>query len=266
MSKYITNQINQDGLGSQYQRIICTILYADFCNKEFVYNKPDLKYVYEEEANYIENIMNISNHFKSVNDIDKSQLEIADLSIIYSIFNNNIDYFINSKIMKKIIYIFKENKNINILDNNYNHIAIHIRRPSLHKNIDIPEHHGLNNVKNMNLQELVNVNKDFPRFIHDDYYLDVINKIRNKYTSKKNIFHIMSEGNIEDFKDYVSEDVVFHLNENLNDTLTIMVISDILVMSNSSFSYVAALLNENKIIYQDFWHIKGTNWLKISDI
>ena len=266
MSKYVTNQINQDGLGSQYQRIICTILYADFYSKEFVYTKPDLKYVYGEEDNYVENIMNISKFFKSVEEIDKTLLEVVNFWDAYSTLDNNIDYFMNSSILKKIINIFKENKNINILDNKYNNIVIHIRRPSLHKNIDIPEHHGLNDVKNMNLQDIVNINKDFPRFTDNHYYLDIINKIRNKYTSKQNIFHIVSEGNIDFFKDFFADDVIFHLNENLNDTLLIMVLSDILVMSNSSFSYAAALLNENKIIYQKFWHKKASHWLISNEI
>jgi hypothetical protein len=266
MSKYITNQINQEGFGAQYQRIICTILYAYFLNKEFVYTKPNLSVVYEEESNFIESIMNLSKFFKSVDDIDKSQLEIADIGTVFSIFDKNIDNFINSDTMKKIISIFKENKKLYLLDNKYNNIVIHIRRPSIHKNIDIPKHHGMNDVKNMNVEDIVNINKEFPRFTLDDYYLDIINKLRNKYTSKKNKFHIVSEGKIDTFKNFIADDVTFHLNKDLSETITLMVISDIFVMSNSSFSYVAALLNENEIIYQDFWHIKASHWLTPSDI
>jgi hypothetical protein len=38
--------------------------------------------------------------------------------------------------------------------------------------------------------------------------------------------------------------------------------SDILVMSKSSFSYSAALLNENIVYYpKDFWHKKASHWI-----
>jgi hypothetical protein len=261
---FITNQMNPEGFGSQYQRIVYTILYADFLNKEFVYSKPNLNIVYDdEECEYIENIMNISKFFKSVDEIDQSNLEICDFNTARNVIESNIDYYAKSDTMKKIIYMFKENKKIDIFDNTCNNVCIHIRRPSLHKNIDLPAHHNFD-VKNNNLQTIVNIS---PRFTLDDYYLSIISTIRNSYTSKKNIFHIVSEGSIENFKNFISDDIIFHLNKDLNETMVLMATSDMFVMSNSSFSYIGALLNENKIIYKEgFWCPKVSHWLIPADI
>jgi hypothetical protein len=39
-----------------------------------------------------------------------------------------------------------------------------------------------------------------------------------------------------------------------------MISSDILVMSKSSFSYVAALLHQGLVIYEPFWHRPMGHW------
>ena len=48
------------------------------------------------------------------------------------------------------------------------------------------------------------------------------------------------------------------------DTFMGMVNSDILVTSASSFSYIAAFLNEGEIYYKKFWHPPMEKWI-VSD-
>ena len=60
--KKATNEIQNDGFGSQYQYIICALVYCDIHQMEFIYTPTDFKTVYENEADNIENIMNIKNY------------------------------------------------------------------------------------------------------------------------------------------------------------------------------------------------------------
>ena len=95
----------------------------------------------------------------------------------------------------------------------------------------------------------------------DSYYLNLINTIREKYIDKPLKFHIYSQGNENNFNMYKNNDTVFHLNESVQDTFTGLVYGDILVMSRSSFSYIAALLSNGIIYYEKFWHPPLYNWI-----
>ena len=264
MTKYYTNELRNTGFGSQYQTLIYCILYAEVhCNGEFIYTKPDLNSIYEDEAEKYENIMNISKFYKSSTDFNEN-LEVIDFQKSREIVEGNLDYFLDSETMKKLNFLFKQNKNVDIYDKNFNNIAIHIRRVSLHLNVDIRDgpKEGWDPTT-MSLNELMNATK---RFSPDSYYLNIINSIKMNNKSKKNIFHIISEGKLEDFyifNELNDEDneIVFHINEEVEKSFILMVMSDILTISCSSFSYTAALLNENKVIYNyDFWHKKSNKW------
>jgi hypothetical protein len=247
MTTYYTNELRGDGFGANYQTLVCAILYAEvYCGGEFIYSKPNLKNTYENEADEYEDIMNLSSCFKSIDDIeDKNAVNIIDIPHSYSVIlrSNNLDMYLNSVTMKKIRFQFKQNKLVNIFDDGHNHVAIHIRRPSLHKNIDnLSEHcEGWDKTK-MTIDELV---KYTTRFTSDSYFINIINNIRQTCTYKKNIFHIISEGKHDDFKKFEGDDLIFHLNEPVKDSYIYMVMSNTLIISQSAFGYVAALLNEN---------------------
>jgi hypothetical protein len=57
--------------------------------------------------------------------------------------------------------------------------------------------------------------------------------------------------------------MLFYIDEDLKDTFTALVGSDILVTSRSSFSYIAAILNDGEIYYLPFWHKPKKNWIII---
>lgn len=264
MVKYYTNQLRGDGFGAQYQTLIYCILYAEVhCNGEFIYTKPNLESIYENDAEKYEAIMNLSKSYKSSIGFEEN-VETLEFQTIRGVIEGNLDYFLESESMKKLIFLFKQNKNVDIYDNNFKNIAIHIRRPSLHPNIDNRSEHKEGWDKTtMTINELTNATK---RFTPDSYYLHIIEIMKMNNRSKKNIFHIISEGKLEDFASFNSitdedNEVVFHLNEEVERSFILMVMSDILAISCSSFSYVAAMLNENKVIYNyDFWCPKSIKW------
>jgi hypothetical protein len=71
---------------------------------------------------------------------------------------------------------------------------------------------------------------------------------------------IYSEGVEHDFCGILDCPFELHLNGDPLDALQNMISSDILVMSKSSFSYVAALMHPGPVIYEPFWHRPMSHW------
>ena len=76
--------------------------------------------------------------------------------------------------------------------------------------------------------------------------------------------HIIGE--TQDFKNIINEypKVVLHLDENIRITFHSLVKADLLILSKSSFSYSAALLNENIVdatIIKSWWHKPLKKWI-----
>ena len=259
------NKIRDDGFGAQYQSIIASIIYSEQNNKEFIYSKPNLEHVYEKESNDLHNIINLENSFRkfsSLTEEEKKQTQELGIYQVLDFFENNIDFYLQSKAMKKIINLYIK-QSPSQYDDTYINVAVHIRRCSIHKNIDFSWQHKNIDVKNTKTELLSTLSE---RFLPDDYYLNIIKEIKLKYTSggssKLIKFHIFSEGTKEDFKNFDDiSDIQFHLNESIPDTFSNLVHADILVTSASSFSYVAALLSTNIIYAKSFWHKHASHWI-----
>jgi len=62
----------------------------------------------------------------------------------------------------------------------------------------------------------------------------------------------------------VLPNLVHHTNETAVDSLRQLATADILVMSRSSFSYLAGILNRNGIVlYHPFWHRAPSSWITV---
>jgi len=246
MSVY-TNIVSADGFGAQYQKIIQTYLYCKmhglsyaytpFSNMEhnytndtdFIKKKEDLINLYKNVplSNQTDNVV-IMDFFKQVRswyDADKTQ--------------HNISIACESEHMDFIKECFWENKERDVYKNGKKNVAIHIRRSNPHDlgqagdRITTP----------------------------DEYYLRIMEYIRKKYNNAELLFHIYSQGNEEDFIKFVSEDVVLHIDEDIDTSFICMVGADILVTSPSSLSYVAALISDGEIYFKQFWHMPRKEWI-----
>ena len=236
---FFTTSQATDGFGAQYQRIICHYLIITENNKIFHYTPfTKIEHNYNNSVffiNKLENLINLKNNISIINKNNKYQ--IVDLGIIFKKFESEIDKYCDSKSMQFIKNCFWENKERNIFKNDKTNVAVHVRRPNPHDN----------RIEGANTP--------------DSYYLNIMKIIREKYKDKNLLFHIYSQGNPANFKKYESGDVQFHINENICDTFIGMVAADILVTSASSFSYVAALLNDGEVYYKKFWHKPRKKWI-----
>ena len=239
--KYYTNYTDNDGFGSQYQKILQTYIFCKIHKLNFLYTPINIiEHNYDNDPDYINKIEKFINLKDNIeNDTNHKAKQINYGQIIMKWFESNIDVVCNSEHMGFIKKCFWENKEKDIFKNNKINVAVHIRRPNKHDNrlmgADIP----------------------------DTYFLNIIKKIRVKYekNDKELQFHIYSQGDINNFNLYASHDTIFHINENIFDTFLGLICSEILVISPSSLSYVAALLSDGEIYYKKFWHTHKNNWI-----
>ena len=89
----------------------------------------------------------------------------------------------------------------------------------------------------------------------EDYYLNLVDGLRETYKSKNPKFQIYSQGSIEDFNFLKAEDTSFFIEEYPLDSFEKMLYSDVFIMANSSLSYIVHLLRD-KITYckTGFYH------------
>jgi hypothetical protein len=242
MGKLYTSIKSNDGFGSQYQRIIQTYIFCKIHNLTFAYDPLEMvEHNYSNDNDYtdkLEWLMNLKNNI--VNLKKNTTVEYLHYgSIVQPFFENNIDECCKSEHMNFIKKCFWENKDKSFFNNNKLNVAIHIRRENY---ID----------KGLAGDRVTTPNS---------YYLNVMNVIREKYKEKEILFHIYSQGDIRNFIDLVENDVMFYINYDIIKTFTGLVSAELLVISPSSLSYVAALISDGEIYYKRFWHRPRSNWI-----
>lgn len=247
---YFTINGKTDGFGSQLQACFSLIAYCNYKNYEYIHT-PMYKMHHNDEnienfPEYMNKFINFESKFKTTNQISNYEKSILN-NVKEGFFVHgslNPEFFYNKKVLKLLreIYYSTEKPEIKLFDKTKKNIGIHIRRGD------------------------VNPDKYPNRFINNENYIDIIKKI----DLSNSLIHIFSEGQPKDFTDIIESfpenNFIFHLNENIQLTFHSMVKSDILVISKSSFSYCAALLNKNTIIanlIKSWWHKPLKQWKKI---
>lgn len=249
--KKVTN-INdiKEGFGETFKIIIQTIIFCEYYGYDFYYSPINhIDHNYDNDPEFInkkEILMNIKSHYKLSS--ENENYEIVGQFELITFFNINIDFLLKSKEIENLKNIFRENKK-NRFNPKFNNIAIHIRRMNKH---------DIENIKYAKQYEGTDVS--------NNVYLHLISQIRSIYNSWCScLFHIYSQGKIEDFKELELEDVVFHLNESIEDTYTDLVFADTLITAPSAFSYTSALLSNGCIFYIKYCEPKLQNWNRIND-
>jgi hypothetical protein len=234
---YVTNCFRNDGFGAQYQTIIYSAIYSEFIKAKFAYTPfKEMEHNYDNDLNFLknkENFINIIENFPNADQLN--DVKILNIHSIRGTIESNINTSIQTEIFKKIKKLFHHNKQQNF-DKKVTNVAIHLRRINKHDN---PDCYGTH-------------------YIDDNYYINAIDFLRK--TPNKKIFHIYSQGDPTKFENFKQKDIVLHLNEPLEQTFYNLTVADILIMSKSSFSYVAALLSDNDVYYLPFWHPKLNRW------
>jgi hypothetical protein len=228
-----TNFKRDDGFGAQYQTIIFSILWCDLTGNDFIYTPINtMAHNYDNDPNFIsqkEKLINIIYGYETIDQYKGTFIQTD--STIYNTVESNINICYESESMKKIKELFYKDKNKNYFNNDKINVAVHVRRPNPH---DIGTY----------------------GYVGDDYYINLINTIR----SDNIIFHVYSQGDVNEFDNFKNDDIILHLNESIEDTFISLVMADKLIMSKGSFSYCAGLLSNGDVYYLPFWHKPLNKW------
>jgi hypothetical protein len=237
-----THQLRTDGFGAQYQSIITSYIYCNENNLNYLY-RPfySVEHNYENDTMYsnkLEELINVKDNIPNKNEIVCQQI-MGHKSI--QLFEDNMDEYCNSESMQFIKNCFWKNKDRNHFKNDKLNIAVQIRRENIHDKGQSGERSTTPN----------------------EYYLRIMNEIREKNKEQDKIvqFHIYSQGDLINFKILENDDVEFHLNEEITTTFIGLVAAEILIISPSSFSYVAGLLSDGIVYYKKFWHLPKKEWI-----
>ncbi len=240
MEEIVSNPPRPDGFGGQFQTIIYSVIFAEFSNRKFLYSPFEgMEHNYDNDPEFIEKkekLINFIGNFE-INNKQQAQWAISALDYI-RFFEAHLNMCANSSSLKTIKEIFRANKNIEDYFNpNEFNIAIHVRRPNPHDN----------RIEGTNTP--------------DGTYINIINALREVYSTRQPIFHIYSQGDAENFKSsFHADDIVLHIDESIEQTFTSLVIADVLVTSASSFSYTAGLISNGVVYYIPFWHPPLPHW------
>lgn len=274
------NGLGTEGIGSVYQYQILLAFYSDFIGVDYTFsgsrNLSHHSYTQYSEEKYCE----LLDKFFNLSNIQKKWDKVhmfAELQNTYdprgsSIFNGELTSFIeehkntSDNILVNLHWchlwmlnfceqhvdkIFTKQRidhirnNLIFSDTKYFddgiNICWHIRTPNPN---DVPQEIV------SPLRELYVKENDFPR------YKNLIDFLINNINQKKATLHIHSQGFTNDFSEFLELQsdtfkIQLHIDDDPISDIYHMANADLLIMSNSSFSWIASLLNSNQKIVRD---------------
>lgn len=281
---YLTynNTIHKDGAGSQLQRILSIYMIAKYYGIGYLHN-PILKTTYtydneEENEKYRSMFSYVEEHVDEFNTMFALASDPLDGPI-------DITYTASVLTKETILEIFEaENtseKNVLLactyggeVDKTPDLHHIKINYPWIQRSINDIIHVAIH-IRKGDLSLL-----SPERVISDDYYIGVLKNLHIllRDAHKKHEFHIYSDGYFDKEKGIVSYDesnyqqfnvvpnMHYHIGTHPVQSIVQMTNSDILVLSNSCFSYVPALLKQKGVVLgKPGAHSMAHEWIVVND-
>jgi hypothetical protein len=238
-----------DGFGENFKLLIYSVMFAELHGCKFLYTPfKQMEHNYDMDPDYLakkEHLINFIGNFEQVPSEGDTKPYVLDTFELLRFYQTNIDRCAESKSLALIKDLFRANKT-DPFDKSYMNVAIHIRRMN-------KEDYKRTNAPNVCLMGM-----DVP----DDLYLTSISQVEQITGDREVRIHIFSQGKPEDFEIYLKHhnNVVLHLNEDLESTFTQMVYADVLLTAPSALSYSAALISRGIIFYIEFCNPKLPKW------
>jgi len=242
----LTNDLREDGFGAQYQSILWTILFAEVNGHTFLYSDiPRMDNPTDNARKFLDDAvktMNIQGHYPRVDSLGKQLIFAPKWPFFYGEIENNMEKYHDSKSFQKLKSFYYANKT-SPYDSLHTHVAIHIRRPMKFDT------------------------RTAGATTPNTYYLNIMKHLQTFFlqNQKPLLFHLYSQGDESQFQEFREFPIKFHFLEDTFETFQGLVFADILVTSESSYSYTAALLSNGMIVYKQFWHPPRNGWLIVKE-
>lgn len=266
------NSGRKEGIGAiaQYQLLlyaICKKLDVNFYNSGFknIGHSSYTNYFEDEWSDSFTKFFNFSSDFSIGNKIHFSKIDEEFFSFIQSNKNTSSEILIYIEPESVLEYgqliideIYEKKYLIDIknklhfkdgyFSNNVLNISFHIRNINSEDNCF------------QNFRELYNKN--------NFNYINIIEQLK-KVCDEEIKLHIHSQGEQKDFEELLNHqqenfNIELHINEHPISDIYHMSHADLLIMANSSFSWISHLMNYNTTLVRDnFWHSTYPNTIKL---
>lgn len=273
---YILPQLHYDaGVGHQFINWSLGFITSKLFDCEFIHAPFNDKKRNLQKNNDWDNILNFGQFHRRVDQIQYENIMVLPVVDLGHIDSSNW-YFITKdeclnrlKIWRDIISntndtLFKLPFNMyvgNLSELVYDYCSSHMKRGYWYKN----KPHIFAKKKNI----VIHIRRgDIDKHVHSHrwvdifYYSQIIKYLKRKYGREYDI-HIISEGVYDDFNTLQQNDVVLHINKDDIVSFNMMCSCDILITGKSSFSFLAAYINPNKIYYLPC--LMHTKWEHLSN-
>ncbi len=260
---------NGAGVGHQASNILAGIVYAPIFNLTFAYtpildSKWDCILGFGKDEISVAQL--IKSRFKLVRlpKFHEDNIEIVH-RIIRSYCGQRVVFRLEQDQFCKNIYLVKDQLRLHFcksatsllndlcFSHDFLNIAIHVRRGDIVQNSSLP----LENQKH--------------RWLSNEYYVKTLKKVMSTSCvgAKPVKVFLFTQGEECDFQEFKSiPNLIFKLNMDPYATFIHLVKADILLMSLSSFSFIAGLYNDGlKVCPSGFWHAypDSPDWMEIDN-
>jgi len=271
---YITSGVTQDGFGARMQRVLSVICYVCYLKEElglpvvylhtpFCYQGPppigedyaegiDLRGNFNLADPYPYNDISREGYFKRaklwdqaftytgeiVNSFDISSFKFKEGYELFKLFQKDM---YDENILFILRYLHKEYDTSEIDINNFKKY----RNEILNSFGLSRESYGKKRVA-IHIRRKDAINHTH-RYLNDEYYLEILNALDQ--TKEKYDITIYTQRVGFDPKPYEGWKIVYDDTEEDYNTFKEMIFADHLIVGGSSFSYAAALLNPNTVVY-----------------
>jgi hypothetical protein len=230
---------DQEGLGSILQSQLHLYAYCRMNNKKFFFpgfkNISHYQYSQDTKEEFIDKINKFFS-FPSEGSFGESYIEPQFLLKKWGeIYNDEKKEFI------KELYGYIKYTGNSFFQESKTSLSVHIR--------------------NINPEDVCHdINREYLNTKKEKYFLDLITNVKKIHGNDLDI-HVFSQGEEKDFLKFKEiHDCTLHLNDDVIKTFYHLLTSNILITSNSSFSWCAHLFNMNEHVYSrnNFFH----SWYK----
>ena len=268
------NSGRKEGIGAiaQYQLLlyaICKKLDVNFYNSGFknIGHSSYTNYSEDEWSDSFTKFFNFSSDFSIENKIHFSKINEEFFSFIQENKNSSskILIYINPESVLEygqlIIEEIYKNKYLNDLKHNLCFKEKYFSTNCLNISFHIRSINSEDNCL-QNFRELYNKN--------NSNYINIIQQLKTVCNEEVKL-HIHSQGDQKDFEELLNHqqenfNIELHINDHPINDIYHMSHADLLIMANSSFSWISHLMNYNTTLVRDnFWHSTYPNTIKLDE-
>lgn len=236
---YVTTLARTDGFGAQFQNIIFDILYAHAHKLTYVF--PDIKTIdhnYTNDPTFVSKLIRFMN-LKEIFPHPPPDVPIATLlnTTTYKDVESNLNAYISSEYFQMIQTLFLNGKQ-SPFDPKVHTIVAHVRRPNPRDD----------RTEGTNTSE--------------EYYISRIKQAIAQVQDKPIRIVIHTQAPLLTLPTALfPHEVIVCYNSDPDTTFLDFVFADSLILSRSSYSYIAAFFCKGNVYYTHFWHPPYYMWI-----